>query len=118
MTRLICGSSVLALYKRMEVLRVNRICMLCDSNEIEDLAHFILRCTRFDEIRQSLLSVIPQSLSEGGQEMWGQLSINMILYVLLGLEYPFQSQDLVLIRYTSCVHIHRMYKARKKLEPL
>ena len=34
-----------------DVLRALRLCQLCDSGEVEDLPHFLLRCSRYSAIR-------------------------------------------------------------------
>ena len=117
LVRLLCGSNCLEVSKKVNLPRHERICMHCDSNEVEDTLHFVLRCSKFHAIRLLLLHSIVHNLSIEGHRIWSELSELMVFYILLGLEYPLPHQDIYIIRYLSCVHIHRMYRARMALEP-
>jgi len=115
--KLVCGSNTLAVNTKCNVPRHERICTLCTRNEVEDVAHFVLHCDMFNDTRTMLLAVILNCLTGPGQRAWAELSENMVLYILLGLDYPMSVEDIFCIRYISCIYLNQMYKARQALEP-
>ena len=36
----------------------NRLCTLCNLNEIEDEAHFMLKCSHYTEVRENMFATI------------------------------------------------------------
>ena len=45
-------------YKHPRIPPEQRLCILCNHNEVEDEFHFIMRCSLYDDIRSNLLSTI------------------------------------------------------------
>ena len=115
MIKLLCASNVLAVNKKCNLPRSERLCIQC--NTVEDTLHFIMSCNIFSTIRNELTMLIFHNLSIEGRLMWSQLGEVMQMYILMGLEFPLPSYDLYIIRYFSCIYVHRMYKERKALEP-
>ena len=115
MIKLLCASNVLAVNKKCNLPRSERLCIQCI--KVEDTLHFIMSCNSFSTIRNELMMLIFYNLSIEGRLMWSQLGEVMQMYILMGLEFPLPSDDLYIIRYFSCIYVHRMYKERKALEP-
>ena len=63
-----------------------------------------------------MLSDIESSLSVSGKGVWDGLSDFMKSNILLGMDYPFIYDDLLIIRKLSCINIHKMYSQRWSLE--
>ena len=61
LVRLVSHDLAIETGRRNNIQRENRICSFCDSNEIESEHHFILRCDRFNFIRQRF---IPEHFSQ------------------------------------------------------
>lgn len=116
MTKLLCGTNVLAINTMLHVPQNERICQLCNMNTVENLDHFVLNCPEFAELRAILFGTLEVELQEETRLLFNSLSKEMILLVLLGLEFPFSHNELTLLRYISSVSIHRMYIKRKSLE--
>ena len=108
---LLCGNSILAQYKDITVPRMDRICKLCNLGVVEDAAHFILQCPHFSDQRNVLLSNVRFGLSDEGKILWDDLEVIMKMYVLLGMDFPFQADDLLHIR----TQTHTMYTKRRHL---
>ena len=117
MIRLLCGSNVLAVYKRCEIAREERVCKNCTYGDIENVLHFVMQCPKFTNYRQDLLYLIESSLSCESTQIWERLSDQMKLFIIFGLQFPFKREELYLINYFSCIVLHKMYIARRSLEP-
>jgi exonuclease III len=115
MVKLMCGSNCLAVNKKCELPRSDRLCTQC--NVVEDVIHFIMFCTITAPLKEELYKVILNELSTDGRRFWSELSSIMQLYILLGLDFPLPSYDLYVIRHFGCIFVHRMYKLRKSFEP-
>ena len=115
--RLLCGSNVLAVNSKCDKPRSARICENCALNRVEDLMHFIMYCNINNHIREELMLSIQNQLSFEGWELWRQLSDEMKMYILLGMQFPFSREDLFAIRYGSCIALHKMYFHRRSFEP-
>ena len=113
--KLLCGSNVLLVNTQCNLPRNERLCNLCDYNEVEDSLHFILRCPRWSGIRLAIDETIRLAISNESFTHWSGLPDTIKLYIALGLEYPFPLTDLQALRYIYCVNIHRMYRARKSI---
>ena len=46
------------IYERPKLLAAERICKICDSNTVEDETHFLLYCSKFDTLRETLISKV------------------------------------------------------------
>ena len=117
MVRLLCGSHGLAVCKQSNLNRAERLCLLCDNNEVEDLFHFTMVCPKWDVFRQSLMSNVSDNLSDEGSVAWDALSIRMKFLLIIGLEFPLPNNDLTVIRQHACLKISKMYKKRRDFEP-
>lgn len=42
----------------------NRLCVLCDLGEVENESHFLLYCTHYDDLRESLFLEVKRQISE------------------------------------------------------
>ena len=111
--KLLCGSNVLLVNTQCNLPRYERICNLCNCNEVEDNLHFIFHCPRWGAIRAGMEASIRLAISQESYEYWCELPTNIKLYKALGLDYPFPLMDLQALRYICCVNIHRMYRARR-----
>ena len=109
---LFCGNSVLAQYKNTTAPRVERLCKLCDLREVEDTLHFIHQCPHFSVQRYALLSNIRSGLSEEGRIQWDDLGVTLRAYIILGMDFPLPTDDLLHIRIQSCISLHSMYNDR------
>ena len=117
MMRLLSGTHVLAVSKLAVLPRDERVCNQCNNRATEDVYHFIIECPKWANIRSNMLRTIEMLLPEDILEQWSSLSNGMKLYILMGLEYPFPCELICAIRYVSCVHIQKMYNARRQFEP-
>ena len=117
MMRLLSGTHVLAISKLSTLPRGQRICRFCNDRAVEDVQHFILLCTKWSETRLNMLRTIEMLLPHELLQQWSLLPMEMKMYILLGLEYPFPCEFICAIRYISCVHIQKMYNSRRLLEP-
>ena len=109
--RLLSGCHILKVAQKLDVDRQYRICDNCDSGKVEDLYHFVVECSKWKEVRGCMFRTIDQSIDI--QSEWHMLSLKMKFYLLFGLEYPLPPDELFAIRYSSCVHVLKMYKLRK-----
>ena len=116
MVRLVCGSSVLAEFKQVQLPRDQRLCKQCLSNVVEDLYHFVMHCSCFSYSRTSMFDSIRSSLSMSGCILWDSLGIIMQANVIMGLDFPFSHDDIFLIRKIACISVHKMYFQRSSLE--
>jgi len=48
-------------WRRPREKEEERICLLCESGEVENEEHFVMRCTRYDDLRQILFSKVLQA---------------------------------------------------------
>ena len=76
-----------------------------------------MECNRWDQPRRYMFNTIDQALTPDTLNLWKSLSDKIRFLILLGMDYPLPIEELVVIRYTSCVHILKMYKQRKAWEP-
>ncbi len=75
----------------------NRICNICDLNEVEDEFHFIMKCSAYSDIRSLLLSQIDEAyMTDGFSDMDYFLQImkvsdlDAIKYVALFVKSAFE----------------------------
>ena len=113
MVNLLCGNTILALYRNVDSVREDRLCTVCDLGVVEDTFHFVFRCPQFSSLRESLLVKIRLGLSDEGTHQWDELEDLLKMYIVLGMDYPFQADDLLHIRIQSCITIHKMYHQRR-----
>ena len=66
MVNLLCGNTILALYRNVDSVREDRLCTVCDLGVVEDTFHFVFRCPQFSSLRESLLVKIRLGLSDEG----------------------------------------------------
>ena len=52
-----------ARFVRPRVPPEERVCLICNSREVEDESHFLLFCSEYDQLRQTLLSSIPDQVN-------------------------------------------------------
>ena len=116
MVRLAAGNNCLRLFKDHSIIRDLRTCKLCGSDEIEDLCHFIMRCPAFNIYRREWFDYMTSLLQEETKISLDNLQQALQCNIFLGMNYPFCSNDLTSIRYTSLSYIHRMYQLRKLYE--
>ena len=116
MTKLLCGTNCLAVNKNVHLDRQLRLCSMCNLDEIEDTHHFILNCRAYTDLRHCLFETLHVEMSESGFQIVSNLSRQILLLVLLGLEIPIQYEDLVMLRYITCIHVHKMYQLRSVVD--
>ena len=63
------SSNALAINKKCDIPRKQRICDMCDQNSIEDVLHFVMDCTKFTNILTELLVTLENSLTQDGREI-------------------------------------------------
>ena len=63
-----------------------------------------------------LFNTLSNELSSDTKSYLDGLSKEMMLLLLLGLDFPLQHDELILLRFISCVQIHRMYVKRIALQ--
>ena len=115
--RLLSGTHVLAVSKLSALPRDQRLCSYCNDRVVEDVEHFVLHCSRWNNIRFNMLRTIDLLLPDDLLQQWTWLPQKIKLYILLGMDYPFPCEVICAIRYVSCVHIQKMYTSRRRLEP-
>ena len=115
--RLLSGCHILNVAMKLDVVRELRFCDICNTQVTEDLYHFVMECRRWNQLRNYMLNTIDQALSPDTLNHWQSLSNKMRFLILLGLDYPLPLEELMIIRYTSCVHILKMYRQRRAWEP-
>ena len=93
MVTLLCGCSILARYKSNEIPREQRVCQMCNRDEVEDIVHFLLYCPRFVRKRECLFSSIEMGLSYSALNIWNDLSPQVKVNVMLGMEFTFSCED-------------------------
>ena len=81
---------------------------------IEDVPHFILQCDRYNELRSSMMSKIRKDLSHENALIWLSLGSEMKMFIILGLDFPFENGEIWQIRETACIFVHKMYCKRYK----
>lgn len=118
MVNLICGTCVLAMYKNTKVPRTNRTCKCCNLDVVEDLYHFIIECPKFNISRNEMHEKIYLNLSTNGKVLWNKLSGYVKAPILLGMEYPFEFNDLCTIRILSCIWTYNTYNQRLYLDKI
>ena len=52
--------------RKYNIPRAERICQLCDSGEVEDIAHFILKCPKLTKHRQHFINTLSASNNSFG----------------------------------------------------
>ena len=90
---------------------------MCSSNEAEDVKHFVLKCNAFRDLQDGLFATLRAEMSNDGFCNVTRLNMDLLILLLLGLKYPIYHLDLMVLRYLTCIHIHKMYKTRIELEP-
>jgi hypothetical protein len=82
-------------YKHPRIPPEQRLCILCNHNEVEDEFHFMMRCSLYDDIRLTLLNSI--------QEMFNLNNItdNMDIFNLLMCANNYDSINVV-VKYVTC----------------
>ena len=115
MVNLLCGNSILAQYRNVTLAREDRLCTMCDLGVVEDTFHFVCQCPQFSLLRESLWNNVRVGLSDEGNRQWDELDDLLKMYILLGMEYPLLTDDLLHIRIQSCIAVHKMYHQRLQL---
>ena len=112
MVRLLAGCNRLLINMDMTVPREKRKCTVCDSNSVESLFHFIMRCSHFNHFRIELNNKLRKSVSLQTVRSLEAIPEETLFYVLIGMDYPIETQDLLVIRRISCQVFYSMYKER------
>ena len=112
MIRLLYSCNKLSLYHDFIVDSKDRICKLCELNEVECIYHFIIICPKYIDYRSEMMACINKNVSESTWHIMISLSKMMFFYILMGLELPMQNDDLDMIRTISVFYINRMYQLR------
>ena len=114
MIKLVTGMNALNVYSNTSVSRNKRMCTLCDIDDVESVCHFVLRCSFNAILRESMFDMIERSISNEAYHTFISLSENIKLYVMLGMDYPFQSKDIKYIQIISADYVWLMYHKRNK----
>ena len=116
MVRLLCSTSSLRVHCDTDTPRELRICLLCDSGQMEDTYHFVMSCNVHSNARLRLLESICQNVSCQTINVLTQLSDQMLFYIFMGLEFPLCLEDKISIRSLCCISVHRMYQYNLRLK--
>ena len=73
-------------------------------------------CYAFDNLRHEMFNHLSNVLNVNVYNTFLSLSNNLKLYVLLGLDFPCDSENLELLRCYSAYYIHKIDKLRLNLE--
>ena len=110
MVKLIFGEHCLRVNSgRTENISRNlRLCTMCSQGQIEDLKHFILYCSQYDQVRQRLFDEVSKIMPS-----FRRLSYDQKLFLVFGgtrtdLEYHSREK----IMKSSCLSRAFMYKIR------
>ena len=83
----------------MNVLREERLCSQCNSHEMEDLVHFIMKCNAYQTERADLIHILKESYERNYNKMTDMEKC----YKLLSMEIKPQLID------KCAAKIHCMY---------
>ena len=114
MIKLLCNCSCLRASTKHE--RSQKVCRLCPSGSVEDVRHFVINCTYFENTRLEMITKIENCLCEESKNLFITLSNDLIFYILLGMDYNFTPKELYNIRKIAVNTINRMYKVRYDLK--
>ena len=107
-TRLTCSAHILEEEKgrHVNVLREDRLCNQCNSHEMEDLVHFIMKCNAYQNERADLDLI--HILKESYERNYNKMTDMEKCSKLLSMEIKPQLID------KCAAKIHFMYKKRRK----
>ena len=114
--RLLTGSSVLRVHFDTSIPRVNRICKYCSLNEIEDVEHFVMRCSLYSDKRDLFVNRVNQNVSELSANKLAQMSDYICFMIFMGMNFDMCIEDLFTIRMLSVCYIKEIYIKRKSLQ--
>ena len=97
MIQLLYGSTCLRLYSDHQTKTEERFCQLCDCTSLEDTKHFKLECPFFNQHRILMYNNITENVSADSYIQFQSFSLEMQLYILLGLEVPLPQFDIDII---------------------
>ena len=103
--RLLSGCSALRVYTDLNITRSERICKCCLLNELEDVNHFLMRCSLYNDERKMLMSNIKINVCNETAAMFDHLSELMTFFILLGMDYNIVAEDLFVIRSISAYFV-------------
>ena len=105
-TRLRCSAHIFEEEKgrHMNVLREERLCNQCNSLEMEDLVHFIMKCNAYQNERADLIHILKESYKRNYNKMTDMEKCSK----LLSMEIKPQLID------KCAATIHFIYKKRRK----
>ena len=112
MVRLVSGCSQLKVDKDIHVSYDQRICTLCVSGQVEDLFHMLIDCTHYNDIRTGLFNRIEHSVSEETYKLLDSLPVKIVYFILMGMSFPINFEDMWKIRCISCQGVAKMYNRR------
>ena len=108
--RLIVGNSCLSAHSQH--IRAEKVCRLCELGVQEDLFHFVWQCIYFDDMRNQMFLKIKDNISEDTYQTLQNVPSNIYVYILLGMQFLINFNDLYTIRKISVRSIFKMYKKR------
>ena len=112
--RLIVGNSCLSAHSQH--IRAEKVCRLCELGVQEDLFHFVWQCIYFDDMRNQMFLKIKDNISEDTYQTLQNVPSNIYFYILLGMQFPINFNDLYTIRKISVRSIFKMYKKRQDFD--
>ena len=117
MMRLIAGCSQLRIDCDTHLPRNERVCMMCDLGEIEDLFHMVIGCTYYNGLRKEMFERLENCLSPETYNSFERLPLKVMFYILLGMSFCFPFSDLWTLRVISCQGVRKMYEHRIRQLP-
>ena len=112
MLKLLCGCNKLRVNMDTDMEYAGRVCTICNNGQIEDVAHMVMDCAHYVDIRNTMYEKLQSCLQQEAERILLSLPVRIRFYILMGLDYPPLLDSVWDIRYFACQGIKRMYDRR------